>query len=58
MATRKAKVGEAKGFLDRMEALVRRAPSLEVYKGLTKDVFVELRDELDKLLRRGPNTGG
>ncbi|MBN8644854.1 MAG: hypothetical protein J0L61_06375 [Planctomycetes bacterium] len=52
---RDGKFGEARRLIERMQSLVRRAPSLEVYSGLTPEQFRRMFDELERM-RRG--TGG
>ena len=52
---RDGKFGEARRLIERMQSLVRRAPSLEVYSGLTPEQFRRMFDEIERM-RRG--TGG
>jgi len=43
-------VGRARSILGELRSLVRRAPSVELYMGLTKEFFEDREEELRKLL--------
>lgn len=46
-------VGRARNLLNELRSLVRRAPSVEKYMGLTPEVFQEREEQLRKLLQNG-----
>lgn len=48
-------VGRARNLLNELRSLVRRAPSVEKYMGLTSEVFQEREEQLRKLLQGGRN---
>lgn len=55
---RNAKFGEAKRLVEELQSWVRRAPSLEVYSGLTPEAFRRWYEELEKLRKRSTRRGG
>jgi len=45
-------IGRAKRFLGQLRSLVRRAPSLEKYQGMTREWFRELEERIEELQDR------
>jgi membrane-bound ClpP family serine protease len=48
---RRRQAGSAKNYLNQIAGWVRRAPSLEVYMGLTPERLREIEDQIEDLLR-------